>query len=183
MNSNEPPSIFLPGMRQPQQHSQQTNKQRTQSPTYDRSIDPGDLQAMLMKRIMQQQNGASTDDVIPRLAPPNNSATLYPGYSVYRCVDEDHKLMREVGRTDQLGHLDQFIVAENIVQGLILDSSLSVIDLGKEGSGARKINLVPIKTPPMSNMGTLFVEEAAVNRSNGRSLSGQPRRAGNLLID
>lgn len=110
--------------------------------------------------------------------------SLFPGYAVYRCIDEDHKLMREIGKTDQLGNTDQFIIAEQVVHALILDGSLSVVDLGSpDNSGRKKVGMVPIKTPPMSNMGTLYVEEAAVNRSSGRSLSLPPRRAGNLLID
>lgn len=180
-NYNEPP-VFLPGMRQQHQqparvplHQQPRQNYNLNTPPLDRMIGSDDIQAALMKRL-------ATADASARSFPSANTS-LHPGYPVYRCVDEDHKLMREVAKTDQLGHTDQFIVSENIVQGLILDSNLSVVDLGKEGTGTRKINLVPIKTPPLSNMGTLFVEEAAVNRSSGRSLYGQPRRAGNLLID
>lgn len=125
------------------------------------------------------------------MMPPTNqssnssksSLSLFPGYTVYRCIDEDHKLMRAVGKTDQLGNTEQFIVSEQVVQALILDESLSVVDLGSETAGAGRVKVVPIKTPPMSNLGVIYVEEAAVNRSSGRSLHGQPRRVGNLLID
>jgi hypothetical protein len=149
----------------------------------DRGIEPGDLQAMLMQRLVASA-GVPANLLGAANTPQRSGATLFPGYSVYRCVDEDHKLMREVAKTDQLGNTDQFIIAEQSVQALVLDASLSVVDLGSpEHSGRKTVGMVPVKTPPMSNMGTLYVEEAAVNRSSGRSLSGQPRRAGNLLID
>jgi len=185
---NSPP-VYLPGVRnQPQPAPSpfsRTQQSIHRTPPVDRTIDPGDLQAMLMKRIMMAQggNGAQPVTDMSYVPPPRNSASLFPGYSVYRCVDEEHKLMREIARTNDLGNADQFIISEQVVQALILDSNLTVVDLGKDGGGGRKINLVPIKTPPLSNYGTLYVEEGAVNRSSGRTLSGQPRRAGNLLID
>lgn len=190
MNDENLPSVYLPGVRQqPASNTQLPNHRPnvSQAQAYDRSLGPDDIQALLMQRLMM--GGGAGRETDPRknsrIAAANQSGivSLFPGYSVYRCVDEDHKLMREVGKTDQLGHLDQFIVAEHVVQGLVLDQNLSVIDLGKEGTVSRKLSLVPIKTPPLSNMGTLFVEERAVNRSSGRTLPGQPRRAGSLLID
>lgn len=143
-----------------------------------------------MQRLMMTGGGRSAgEETDPRknsrlaLSNPPGTVSLFPGYPVYRCVDEDHKLMREVAKTDQLGNTDQFIVSEHVVQGIILDSSLGVLDLGKVGGGNTALALVPVKTPPLSGIGTVYVQEAAVNRSSGRSLSGQPRRAGNLLID
>lgn len=182
-NSDNTPPVYLPGVRQPPPPP--TQRQVNARPVYQHELGPDDIQAMLMKRLLSGSSGGEQD---PRknsriaLANPSGTVSLLPGYPVYRCVDEDHKLMREVAKTDQLGNTDQFIISEQVVQGMILDSSLSVVDLGKIGNSATTA-LVPIKTPPLSGIGTVYVQEAAVNRFNGRTMAGQPRRAGNMLID
>lgn len=193
-NDNAPPPAYLPGIRQQPQttpsHHQQTGISSPRTTYHDHSLGPDDLRAMLMQRLMMGGGGrVGGEETDPRknsrigLANPPGTVSLFPGYPVYRCVDEDHKLMREVAKTDQLGNTDQFVISEHVVQGIILDNSLSVVDLGRVGGGNTALTLVPVKTPPLSGIGTVYVQEAAVNRSSGRTLSGQPRRAGNLLID